>query len=139
MPGNQIEFFYNEEAIVSLRQRTNAVALNPLDTTEAYTLAESTKIYVVNNEKGSYGELNIFYEVREKNDKIISTQVFNVVTEYGDLSFTIVPRTVVFEKGDEYETYASYRTGIFTESQSPKITVIVLGDENRTRKYTVSF
>ena len=139
MPGNQIEFFYNEEDIVSLRQRTNAVALNPLDESEAYTLAESTQIYVVNNSCGSYGELNIFYQVREKNYKIISTQIFNVITEYGDLSFTIVPRSIIFEKGDEYETYASYRTGIFTESLAPKITVIVLDDPNETRKYTVSY
>jgi len=140
MPGNILEFFYTRESIVSLRQRTNAVALNPLDDSEAYTLAETTTPWVVYNGVGNYGVLNIFYQVREKNDVAISTQVYNFVSEfYGNLSFTIVPDSIIFEIGDEYETYASYRTGIFTETLAPKITVRVLCDPEETRIYTVTF
>ena len=139
MSSNKLEFFYTKKSIADSFQRTNAVALNPFDESQAYTISANTEPWVVYNGVGSYGELNIFYEVRDKNDTEISTLVYNFVSEYGILSFTLVIPNLLFEKNIEYETFASYRTGIFTETLAPRITARVLDDPEETRIYTVYF
>ena len=63
----KLEFFYNKESLGDSFQRTNAVALNPLDTTEAYTLAACMEVQVVEeHDKVSNGTLNLFYEDKQK-------------------------------------------------------------------------
>lgn len=137
---NKLDFFYNKESLVYSLQRTNAVALNPLDTTQAYTLAILTSPWVVYNDVGSYGTLNIFYEVRELNNITISTIVYNFVHElYGNLSFNIALPRLLFEKNKIYETSATYRDGIFVSSPAPRIVMLVLDDPAETIKYTVYF
>lgn len=139
MSSNKLEFFYTKKSIADSFQRTNAVALNPTDTTQAYTLSANTRPWVVYNHIGSYSELNLFYQIRQKDDSIISTIVFNFVSEYGNLSFTIVLPDRFFEKDVDYETFASYRTGIFTAALAPRIVMRILDDPEETRIYTVYF
>ena len=136
---NKLEFFYSKKSLTSSFQRVNAVALTPTDTSQAYTLAANTRPWVVYNDVGSYSEFNLFYQVRQKDDSTISTIIYNFVSQYGNLSFTIVIPALLFEKNREYETFATYRDGIFASSPVPRIVTRVLDDPNETRKYTVYF
>ena len=136
---NKIEFFYTKQSLANSFQRVNAVALNATDNTQAYTVAGNTRPWVVYNGVGSYSELNLFYQVRQKADSVISTIVYNFVSEYGNLSFTIVIPTLFFEKGKIYETFATYRDGIFASTPVPRVVTRILDDPNETRIWTVYF
>jgi len=126
--------------LVDSFQRTNAVALNPLDESEAYTIAASTTVRVeAENGEISNGTFNLFYEVREKNDINISAITYNFVSEYGNLSFIIVIPALLFDKNKTYETFASYRSGEFKSEKYPRITAEIIDDPDETRFYTVYF
>jgi hypothetical protein len=138
--SQKIEFFYNKESFANSFQRTNAVALNPNDETEAYTLAASTSVWVVDEYgKGSFGLLNAFYQVRNIAAFKPNTIIYNLLSDYGNLSFTIVIPDLFFEKDRIYETYCTYRDGIFTTSVSPRVTAVALTNPEETRAYAVYF
>ena len=59
----KLEFFYNRKSLADSFQRTNAVALNPLDTEQSYTLDGSTKVWVVLDGVGSYGVINFYFQI----------------------------------------------------------------------------
>jgi len=140
MPGNKLEFFYNKQSLADSFQRTNAVALNPLDKTRAYTIDGTTKVSVVYDGVNSYGVLNYFYMDRdETSTPIPSTAVISLLCDYGNLSFTFVLPDTFFKKDKEYETYCSYRDGIFSSSVYPRVTAVVLNNPEETRSYVVHF
>ena len=140
MPGHKLEFFYNKQSLADSFQRTNAVALNPLDETQAYTVDGTTKVWVVIDGVGSYGVINFYYLDREDvSAPIPSTVVTSLLCDYGSLSFTFVLPGLFFEKDRVYETYCSYRDGIFTDSLAPRVTAIALDNPEETRAYAVYF
>ena len=140
MTGHKLEFFYNKQSLADSFQRTNAVALNPLDKTQSYTIDGSTKVWVVLDGIGSYGVLNYFYMDREDaSNQIPSTVVTSLLCDYGSLSFTFVLPDTFFLKDKVYETYCSYRDGIFTDSLAPRVTAVALDNPEGTRAYAVYF
>ena len=140
MPGQKLEFFYNKESLGESFQQTNAVALNPLDETQAYTVDGSTIVSVVYDGVTSSGILNYFYMDRDNApEPIPSTVISTLFCDFGSLSFTLILPGLFFEKDKEYETYCSYRDGIFSSSVYPKVTAIALDNPEETRAYTVYF
>ena len=140
MTGHKLEFFYNKQSLADSFQRTNAVALNPLDKTQSYTIDGSTKVWVVLDGIGSYGVLNYFYMDREDaSNQIPSTVVTSLLCDYGSLSFTFVLPDTFFLKDKVYETYCSYRDGIFTDSLAPRVTAVALDNPEGPRAYAVYF
>jgi hypothetical protein len=138
--SRRIQFFYNKAEVAKAFQRTNAVALNPNDKTQAYTLETSTGIYVEDElGNGSYGLLNAFYQVRDIVASKPNTLIYNVLTDFGNLSFTMVLSDLFFEPNRVYETYCTYRDGIFTSSVSPRVTAVALTNPEETRAYAVYF
>jgi len=136
----KLEFFYNKESLEESFQRTNAVALNPLDTTQSYTIDGTTKVWVVYDGVGSYGVLNYFYNDRnDSSNTIPSTSIASLLCDYGSLSFTFVLPDTFFLKDKVYETYCSYRDGIFTSSLAPRVTGAALNNPEETRAYAVYF
>ena len=136
----KLEFFYNKESLGDSFQRTNAVALNPLDTTQAYTIDGSTKVWVVYDGVGSYGVLNYFYMDRDDApEPIPSTSIVSLLCDYGSLSFTFILPDTFFAKDKVYETYCSYRDGIFASSVYPRVTATALDNPEETRAYAVYF
>ena len=136
---NKLVFYYPKKSLAESFQRTNAVALNPLDTSQAYTLSGNARTWVQYNDSESLGELNLFYQVRQKDDSNVSTIIYNFISEYGNLSFTIVIPDKFFDKDKDYETFATYRDGIFDSTPFPRIKIQILDDPDETRKYTVYF
>ena len=139
MHGKKIEFFYTAKSFVNNLQRSNLTALNPSDNSQAYIQSANTEVYVVNEGKGSFGELNTFYEGREKNNTKNATLNYNFIFNEGSLSFTFVLTDLLFKKNKTYETFATYREGIFSESDFPKITARILDDPDETRIYTINY
>ena len=140
MTGHKLEFFYNKESLGDSFQQTNAVALNPLDTTQSYTLDGSTKVWVVYDGVGSYGILNFYYIDRKGvSESIPSNVIISLLCDYGSLSFTMIFPGTFFEKDKVYESYCSYRDGIFTDSLAPRVTAVALDNPEETRAYAVYF
>ena len=140
MTGHKLEFFYNKESLGDSFQQTNAVALNPLDETQAYTIDGTTEIWVVLDGVGSYGVLNYYVIARKgASEKILSTVIISVQCDYGSLSFTLTEQDLFFEKDKVYESYCSYRDGIFTDSLAPRVTATALDNPEETRAYAVYF
>jgi hypothetical protein len=136
----KLEFFYDKKSLEDSLQRTNAVALNPLDKTQAYTIDGSTKVLVVLDGISSYGVLNYFYMDRDDtSEPIPSTVIASLLCDYGSLSFTLVLPDLFFVKDKEYETYCSYRDGIFSSSVYPRVTAVALDNPEETRAYAVYF
>ena len=142
MTERKLEFFFNKKSMADSFQRVNAVALNPLDETQAYTLSGSTKAWVVldgKDGKGSYGVVNYNYQNREASDPNPQVLVLSLLCDYGSLSCTFILSDTFFEKDRVYETYCSYRDGIFTSSKSPRVTGTILDNPEETRAYAVYF
>lgn len=138
--SKKIEFFFNKADVADSFQRTNAVALNPNDKTQAYTLSGSTRVWVVGVDgKGSYGLFNLFYQVREVETSKTNTIIYNLLTEFGNLSFTMVLPDLFLEKNRIYNTYCTYRDGIFTTSVFPKVTAVTLDNPEETRAWAIYF
>ena len=135
----KLEFFYNKESLGESFQRTNAVALNPLDTEQAYTLDGSTKVWVVLDGVGSYGVINFYFQNRASSTLMPNNVIGSLLCDYGSLSFTFILPGTFFEKDRSYETYCSYRDGIFTSSLAPRVTASILDNPEETRAYTVYF
>ena len=75
----------------------------------------------------------------DASNPIPSTVVTSLLCDYGSLSFTFVLPDTFFLKDKVYETYCSYRDGIFTDSLAPRVTAVALDNPEGTRAYAVYF
>jgi hypothetical protein len=139
MTNRKLEFFYNKKSLSDSLQRTNAVALNPLDSEQSYTLDGSTKVWVVLDGVGSYGVVKFYFQNRNASTPMPNNVIGSLLCDYGSLSFTFVLPSTFFEKDRVYETYCSYRDGIFTSSLAPRVTGTDLDNPEETRAFAVYF
>ena len=137
----KLEFFYTKKSLADSFEKTFANVTKSDSCPKSYTLQGNTPVGIINNDGiSSVGAFNIFYSIRNINGKDQSSIIFNFISEdYGNLSFTMVLPDIFYNPSKKYETYATYRDGIFISSKFPRISAEVLNDKLETRKYTIYY
>lgn len=137
---NSLTFTYSKASLLSAIQRQSMVSQDPTDLSKAYTLSYSTSVDIdYGNGLTGKGDLNIFYSVRERGETKRAMLIFNLECINGNVCWMLSLPDVLYEKGKTYESFATYREGIFASTKFPRVTAVVLDDASNTRLYTIYY
>lgn len=138
--SNSLAFTYSQASLLSAIQRQSMVSLDPTDVSKAYTLSYSTSVDIdYGDGLTGTGDLNIFYSVRERGDTKHATLIYNFECINGNACWMLSLPDILYEKRKTYQSLATYRDGIFTSTDFPRVTAAVLDDASETRLYIIRY